>query len=69
MVPMSCTRKSRRINDARKEKGMAVNDGEIIYQNLPEEQKQAFDYCIDLGQVKEAGEILAGQEREKKSRH
>ena len=49
--------------------GMGADNTEEIYQNLPEEQKQAFDHCIDLGQIEEAGEILAGQERERKNRH
>ena len=46
-----------------------MRDKERIYNELPEDQKQAFDHCIDLGQIEEAGEILAGQERERKNRH
>lgn len=46
-----------------------MNSAEEIYQNLSEEQKQAFDHCIDLGQIKEAGEILAGQEKGQRNNH
>ena len=44
----------------------AVCDKETIYNELPEEQKQAFDHCIDLGQMEEAREILAEHERKKR---
>lgn len=42
-----------------------MRDPETIYNGLPEEQKQAFDHCIDLGQIKEAREILVEHERSK----
>lgn len=42
-----------------------MRDKERIYNELPEDQKQAFDHCIDLGQVKEAREILVEYERSK----
>ena len=43
-----------------------MRDAETIYQELPEEQKQAFDHCIDCGQMKEARELLAEHERKKR---
>lgn len=46
---------------------VAVCDKERIYNELPEEQKQAFDHCLDLGQVKEAREILVEHERSKRN--
>lgn len=41
---------------------------EDIYQELTEDEKQAFDFCMDWGDRKGAGEILAEYEarREKK---
>ena len=42
---------------------VAVRDSESIYREMPEEQKQAFDLCIDYGQMKEAREVLAEYER------
>lgn len=47
--------------------GMGADNTEEIYQNLPEEQKQAFDHCIDLGQIKEAGKILERQEKKNRN--
>lgn len=42
-----------------------MRDKERIYNELPEDQKQAFDHCLDLGQIKEAREILVGHRRDK----
>lgn len=48
---------------------MTAEKVQTVYRELTEEKKQAFDHCLDLGDMEAADAILAEHERGKEVEH
>lgn len=48
---------------------MTAEEVQTVYRELTEEKKQAFDHCLDLGDMEAADAILVEHERGKEVEH